>query len=327
MSSIKIEEKIKLYLKELLNEKVIKLEFIHHGYVNANYLVKFSSSHDDVIFRIYNWNNWKRKPKKEVMILKQLDKQFNGSLPIPKVFHFVEDTKQFHKPVSVISRLQGEPLSNILPQISNSDQKRIGTQMGTFLEKIHSIKWSHFGELYLNSDEDKNRASSERDFIIDHLNRYVEDLKIIIGLDPWIPTQLKRIIDFVDEIIRNQQASLLHGDFHEANILVKKDDKGQINLTGVLDWEHAKAMGIEWDLVKLNDLGQNEWPALRKGVYQEYYREKEDIERSSRRSLWLYQILAACGYVNYFTITCDKLKRDRQVKILKNLLDHAIIAR
>lgn len=327
MSSVKIEENIKNYLKELLNEKVSKLEFIKQGYVNVNYVVKFNSSHDDVIFRIYNWNDWKRKPQKEAQILKQLDKHFKGNLPIPKVYHYIDYAKQFHKPVSIISKLQGEPLTNILQKIDNSEQKSLGIQMSKFLNKIHSIKWAHFGELYLDNNEDKNRATSEEEFIVNHLNKYVEDLKIIIGLDPFIPMQLNRLIDFVNEIIRHQDASLLHGDFHEANILVKKDENGQYNLTGVLDWEHSKAMGIEWDLVKLNDLGQDEWPAIRKGVYQEYYKDKRNIEKTSRRSLWLYQILAACGYVNYFTKTCDKSKRDKQIIILKNLLNRSFIAR
>ena len=149
--------------------------------------------------------------------LKELEKQ--GIENIPKIIEF---GKYNNKDYIVLSKIRGERLSDILKKKVNKEEFLL--KYGKMLANIHNIKIQ-------NKKESKKRKINYYPKEDDYAN---------------IPEFLKKYINYLkDNEPKFNNDTLIHGDFHYANILW---DNNKIN--GLLDWEYCgygfKEQDIAW---------------------------------------------------------------------------------
>lgn len=156
----------------------------------------------------------------EIEILKVL----SGILPIPMVLESGNVGKYIY---IVLSKIEGEKLSDIFKEDLNADKNKYLYVYGQTLGKIHklNINWKRAKIRDVN-----DYPSTE---IYSELSKW--ELKII----DYLKKKKPKIIEF---------DTFIHGDFHYGNILW---DNCQI--VGILDWEYAgksfKEQDIAWALV------------------------------------------------------------------------------
>lgn len=156
----------------------------------------------------------------EVKILDEIKNSFS----VPKV---IESGVFNHHVYIVLSKIEGEKLSDIFKENKNVNKKKYLYLYGRELAKIHNfkIKW----------EKAKIRVIND-----------IPNSKTYKNFTPW---ELK-VIRFLQKnkpkkILYN---TFIHGDFHYGNILWK-----DYKITGILDWEYAgigfKEQDIAWALI------------------------------------------------------------------------------
>ena len=154
----------------------------------------------------------------EIKILNNLK-----GFPIPKVI----ETDKFDNYIYIVmSKIEGEKLSDIFKEDSEVRKDKYLFLYGKCLAKIHNInlKW----------EKAKQRSIND-----------VPSTTMYKGLDKW---ELE-IIDYLKQTKPNINFdTFIHGDFHYGNILWS-----DYKITGILDWEYAgkgfKEQDIAWALI------------------------------------------------------------------------------
>lgn len=139
--------------------------------------------------------------------------------------------------------LPAPTLQNLWPELSLSQKKEAVINLGGLLKKMHSIKLPAYGAL--SSDESYNSAA---DYILCDLRE---------RLEPTMGAKWPDILPVVYELMRlgenvqekEQEAALVHNDFHIGNVLCVCDG-GHVKCIGLLDLEEAGGGRWELDLAR-----------------------------------------------------------------------------
>lgn len=135
----------------------------------------------------------------------------------------------------LLSWIKGSDLEEILSDLSEKDQYRLGREAGTILRKIHSIP----------VEEDDIPPHSKKEKKLTQLSGYEESQVRISGDEAAI----KYVKDNIDRIWKEKPV-YLHGDFHPGNLIYMKD--GSI---GVIDFNRWEAGDPYEEFYKLEIFG------------------------------------------------------------------------
>lgn len=155
-----------------------------------------------------------------IKILEDIDK----NIPVPKVLDSgIHDDKTY----IVLSKIEGEKLSDIFKENLDIDKEKYLYLYGESLAKIHK----------LNIDWNLARTRDINDY---------PDINFYKELDDWENKVIKYLKETKPQTITYN--TFIHGDFHFVNILWDNYE-----ITGILDWEYS-GMGfmeqdIAWSLI------------------------------------------------------------------------------
>lgn len=232
------------WLRRIFPEAVV-IELIPRtgGQLSTVYEARCADPAHAVIFKIYA-DEWRWKQAKEIHVYRLL--AACGSLPVPKLLHYAADAGPGGRAVTILSLLEGRPLSEASEDLDPTEVPAFYREMGAILATAHRIGQESYG--YLTSrilDPLPDNGTYMR-------RQFAKKLKEFDDLDGD-----RRLYDAVTRRIGRdgalfdncESAVLCHNDLYEGNVLVARGPDGW-RITGVIDVENAIAADPLIDLAK-----------------------------------------------------------------------------
>jgi aminoglycoside phosphotransferase (APT) family kinase protein len=220
------------------------------GEVSVVYEVRSAGSARPLIVKVYA-PQWRSKLVKEVYVYRLLAR--HGVRHIPRVLH----AAPFGVPAlpfgyTVMTRLDGRPLSEVCDALTGTDLARVYRQMGELLAAVHRVAQEQWG--YVTTRVVDVRATNTA-YMTDQFARRLRAFGELGG-DPAVATAVDRYVDRrADLFPACRQPALCHNDFHDSNVLVSRWPAWHV--TGFVDVEGAVAAD------PLLDLARTDYHALR----------------------------------------------------------------
>ena len=189
--------------------------------VNDQYVIKF-----DALKRGFN---------KESFILKTFKK-----LPLPKLLAHDASLRLIPQEYIIQTKLEGENLSFVWPNLNKLDQENIFKNLITILKMFHARSYGFYGDIFSKSQQFKKWS-----------NFFAFQYKKAVGLarqTGLINKSLFRSIDsfYNKNLIFLDQPTIkpcfCHNDLHFANILVNRN-----KISGILDFDLALAAPFDFE--------------------------------------------------------------------------------
>ena len=177
-------------------------------------------------------------------------------IPVSNLIYFDETKETIPFVFSVQEYIRGKPLfqliNNYIDEGKNLNAKKFQNLFGTlgeYLGNLHDIKFDHYPKSIL--DIGKKHKGSYSEFFQYKLETELQEVK-------------KNKIDFGDDIRRyfkenkaliedEDEFVLLHNDFNGQNVIVK-EDRGIINLNGLIDFDNWCVGSRAQDFIKIDYL-------------------------------------------------------------------------
>ncbi|HTJ66974.1 MAG TPA: aminoglycoside phosphotransferase family protein [Actinospica sp.] len=233
------------------------------GEMSTVYEVRCEDPAHAVILKVYD-HEWAWKPTKERHVYRLLAE--HTGLPVPDVLHYAADAAPGGRAVTILSLLEGRPLSEASTDMPPATVVDFYRQMGATLAAIHRIGQSEYG--YLTTE------------VLDPLpdngtymrSRFAEKLKEFddLGGDRQLRDAIARRIERDGGVFDNCKAAVLcHNDMHDGNVLVARRPHGW-ELTGIIDVENAIAADPLLDLAKADYYSFNRGDAEKAALLEGY---------------------------------------------------------
>ena len=208
----------------------VSVEPVSKGWSSdKKYFVKTDTG-EDFLLRLSDIEQYDAKKKEYEIITKYSKLGIKMSLPVE--FGVCNEGKNVYM---LLSWIEGSDMEEILSDLSEKDQYRLGREAGTILRKIHSIP----------VEEDDIPPHSKKEKKLTQLSGYEESQVRISGDEAAI----KYVKDNIDRIWKEKPV-YLHGDFHPGNLIYMKD--GSI---GVIDFNRWEAGDPYEEFYKLEIFG------------------------------------------------------------------------
>jgi hygromycin-B 7''-O-kinase len=223
------------------------------GQLSAVYEVRCADPAHNAIFKVYA-PEWAWKQAKEIHVYQLLADL--RSLPVPSVLHHASTGGPEGRAVTILSLLEGRPLSEASKDLDPARIPAFYREMGAALATVHQIGQEAYGYLtdrVLDPLFD-NGAYMRRQFA-KKLEEFHE-----LGGDDRLHDAVTRRIERDGGLFDNCKSPVLcHNDLHEGNVLVAQRPDGW-KITGVIDVENAIAADPLIDLAKTDyySLGRGE---------------------------------------------------------------------
>jgi aminoglycoside phosphotransferase (APT) family kinase protein len=192
---------------------------------------------EPVIIKFYA-EEWRWKQEKEIHVYRLLEA--HGIRCVPVVLH---SEAAAH---TVMTRLEGQPLSEISQDLDAPAIARIYEQLGALLARVHRIGQQSYGYLTTGILDPE---SSNADYMRRQFGRKLSEFSELGGDAALREAVEARIRDGSALFDRCRRPVLCHNDFHEGNVLVREGPGGW-EVTGFVDVENAIAADPLVDLAK-----------------------------------------------------------------------------
>lgn len=171
----------------------------------------------------------------EIALLNRL----NRHVPVPKIYGHIINHKNSGRHVLLSEFLPGTTLSVIENSLSADEIHEIARLLGAVLADIHRFTFSKSGFLGKDCKVIEPFPSFFHGYY-GYMLKFLKSKNLANRLPRTTYDSLKKFIldnrKSIEDI--QNQASLVHGDFNQKNILVHKYG-GKWQVSGILDWEYA----------------------------------------------------------------------------------------
>ncbi len=241
---------------------------------------------------LYPFSSKLEEKIKEILLSPAGNYHFNKQnppvIPVGNLIYYDESKKLIPYLFTVQDYIDGISLHKMLEQniiedfnleLSTSKFINLFENIGEILGKLHQIKFSSFYEDIYEIGKKTEKTWSE--IFHKRLNMEIQEAK------KYKVNNIEEMTEFFNEnkalIEEENEAVLLHNDFHSKNIIVN-DDIGSLKINGIIDFDNwgigVKAEDfvkiIHWDLEFLNQ------PELTRAFYHgynKYHKLDKDFER------------------------------------------------
>jgi hygromycin-B 7''-O-kinase len=226
------------------------------GEVSAVYEIRGAGIARPLVVKVFA-PQWRPKMIKEVYVYRLLAR--HGIRSIPRVLHASPSgVPGLPFAYTVMTRLDGEPLSQAGDRLTAADIVAVYRQMGQMLAAVHGITQAEWGYVTTRVVDVKPTNAA---YMTDQFTR---KLSVFVGLGG--DADLARaVVDYVAGHSGLFAACTLpvlcHGDFHDGNVLVTEDAR----VSGFVDVEGAVAAD------PLLDVARTEYYALRDATRREAF--------------------------------------------------------
>jgi aminoglycoside phosphotransferase (APT) family kinase protein len=314
MNNEPTQEQIEQVLLKNLDVKILDIRRITEGYTHYMYDCKCELTHGEIkhyILRISYNRKEDTDLAKELAVMELYSKH---GVPTPIVYASDVERKDFEFDYAIIQKFEGVPLASILESLSPVEKKNIAEKIGQLLKKIHSISMDDYGDFTkhgLKKREEFTFRKLEGAPIMHSWTRTLlkgafEDLSGLVTLDLITVEQSHQLMTYLyscKELIKDAKPVLIHGDFHADHILMQKIE-GEWEITGIVDFEFAASMAIEYDFIKLHRSGLLEDKSFREGLFEGYG--EENIHTKFDELVQFYRVLRDLGFAFHLAKAGDK---------------------
>ena len=224
------------------------LQPLEGGFSGETFLGETSgeTSGEQVVARIYGGRSLARgplAPEVDAAVLELV----RGLLPVPRVLEVRRGDDASGLPgLLLTTRLPGERLDLLLPDLDPARRRQVGAGLGVLLGRLGHLAQPRAG-LFV----DLGLAPTELPPELRDLPSWVEhhDERLRAVLDPGLVDALGGVVDDVQDLLdEDRRHVLVHGDLNPKNLLVDPDT---LEVTGLVDWEFAHAGSPYADLGNL----------------------------------------------------------------------------
>lgn len=169
-------------------------------------------------------------------------------LPIPQLHASDAEGATIGRPYALVSLVEGEPLEQALPQLSEDQRYTLGRRLGEVVCRVHRLACDRYGAL---AGAEPWAADDERGYVLarvaDELGRCgalgLIDRQLAAEVQGWFEARF---------LPAGRQAALVCGGLNPQTILARRSgDRCWIG--GLLGWEHALGWSPVWDHVTFFD--------------------------------------------------------------------------
>jgi aminoglycoside phosphotransferase (APT) family kinase protein len=236
---------------------------------------------EQLVLRIYPGENADRKSVSEFHSLQQLHR---SGYPVPHVKLLERAHSPFGRPFIVMERIKGPVLGSLLFHSVNAHQAALLTQFCELFVRLHRLDWQPFLT-------EPQAGITEPYFFIDYWLAMAHSYLERFQKSEFLPV-LRWIVQRRD-LAPCERPSVIHGDFHPFNVLVRDDGSAV-----VIDWTGAGVsdarFDLAWTLTLASAYHGREW---RDRILKEY----EQAMGSTAREIEVFEV---CAYARrLFDIT------------------------
>jgi aminoglycoside phosphotransferase (APT) family kinase protein len=186
---------------------------------------------EEVILKLYHGQDGTRKGRSEFYSLQSLARI---GYPVPRVLFAALEDSPFGRAGVVMEKIKGRTAAHLFEQSSPEQQQALLTQCCQLYIDLHALDWTAFVP-------DPARLRTK-----DVLRSWLAWARRMS--DRWLPGVLDPILVWLQErctevASAGQQVSLLHGDFHLENLIVRDD-----GTLFVIDWTGTNISDYRFDL-------------------------------------------------------------------------------
>jgi len=317
-----MESRITKIVKKEFGASVLKIKRITEGYSHYVYEIKIDKDPKEAIVRFSNNIKENANLAKEKYII---DLLLQNNIPAPKIlaFHHPENKKEGYM---ILEKLPGTRLDSIWESLSKQEKIQVTKEMGDLLSKIHSIKFSEFGQIKEGGEIDNDKAFQFRrlgkkipfnKYIRERLKLSFIDFARLISYknlsSDFVSKIMKYIIDNLDDIEYSGSPVLTHGDYIPGHIFVEKN-KGKYKIVGLIDFEFSESAAPEYDFIKLHRAGFFNDSELKQSLENGYGRINE-------KSVEIHRLLRDIGFAWVMLEAGDKELSEKTLKAIEEKID------
>jgi hygromycin-B 7''-O-kinase len=276
------------------------------GEVSTVYELRGAGPVRPLIVKVYA-PRWRPKLVKEVYVYRLLAR--HGIRQIPRVLH----AAPFGVPAlpygyTVMTRLDGQPLSEVGDGLDGTDLTAVYRRMGQLLAAVHQIAQEHWG--YLTTRLVEVRPTNTA-YMTEQFDRRLVDFGELGG-DPALARAIGRqVARHAGRFAACRQPVLCHNDFHDGNVLVHGT-----TVTGFVDVEGAVAADPMFDLARTDYFVLRHDPAKRDAFLDGY----GPLPADWAERVATYQLHHALESWNWATSTGKPASAARAERDLESLL-------
>ncbi|MGY0460405.1 phosphotransferase family protein [Kitasatospora sp. cg17-2] len=212
------------------------------GQLSTVYELRCTDPAHHAILKVYA-PEWAWKQAKEVHVYRILAGL--GSLPVPRVLHHTPTGAPGGRAVTILSLLDGRPLSEASNDLDAAQIPSFYRQMGATLATIHRVGQEAYGYL---TDRILDPRPDNGSYMRHQFAKKLAEFKTLGG-DDRLHDAVARRIERDGALFDNcRSAVLCHNDLHEGNVLVAPGAAARV--TGIIDVENAIAADPLIDLAK-----------------------------------------------------------------------------
>lgn len=162
-------------------------------------------------------------------------------LPIPQLRASDTAGATVGVPYLLLDEIQGTPLQQVLPQLSEDQLYQLGRRLGEIMARVHRLSCEQYGPLAGAS------APDERGYVLTRLASDLERCQASGLLDRRTGEQLAAWFER-EFMPTGRQAALVHGGLGMRQLLVR-EARGGWQISALLGWQAAEGWAPGWDHV------------------------------------------------------------------------------
>jgi aminoglycoside phosphotransferase (APT) family kinase protein len=243
------------------------------------YRVDFADGTSPLVLKLYaDEPSWFMK--KEKLVASWIGDRIG--VPVPCWLVQDDSRRLLSRQYAIMTWLPGVLVRSLIGSSGAKDALR---QMGAALRQLHDIPMTAYG--YIGSEAISRPWSSNSEYMGSAVEAALRRFRDVRG-DADLVRKLKSKIDERSDVFAcNVKPVLCHCDFHQGNVLVARDERGQLKLTGLIDFADASAADPLLDLAYGLFSCTHEDPKSREPLLAGY----GEIEHpDSEGALWLYTL-------------------------------------
>lgn len=245
---------------------------------NFNYRIQLDGMPQPVLLRLYSHC-------KSCSLEHYLFQLLKNDFKVPQSYYF---GRYGATPYSILSWVEGMPLTEAFPRLSEKQLTLLGSEIGYFLAKLHQQKDPETQALL-------SAHSKPKHYFDDFIN-YLDIEAAGANLSPALSQALRQCMTIHQKMIKslNEEVHMIHGDLKIQNILCHPTITHQI--AAVLDWESA-CLGSRY--VDLGHLFRGPLPkAFEDSFLSQYQVDSSPLPRDWLMRAKLCDILSLMSYLN-----------------------------
>jgi len=299
-------EKDAISAAKIIFSKAKNAEKIDTGYSHELFEVDTGEG-KSVIVRFSNGNDGEHSLEKEIRVNQIL---FENKLPVPDVILYEKGGKDIPYEFAVLSKLDGEDISDIWEKVNKKDKLELARCIGDLLGRIHRIKFEEFGSIKPQGIDNKYAGFNMKQVgevhkinhhLGDYFARAFNDIGLLAAHEFIDDRDIVKIVAYLlkrkDMLKEDEKPTLVHGDFEPRNIMAKKE-AGKWVITGVLDFEFADSRVREYDFLKLYRAGYMDGGDIREALLEGYGKHQK-IRKNFDERVELFRFVRDVGFAAY----------------------------